>query len=439
MILSVLNQLECQMLVIDTERLFESYIGKNLDTVMQDSGAASIVGLVNKLLVRALREDVSSLHLEPQNQGLKIRARKNGKLTDFLTTGSLPKAMIPAIAARIKVIADLDIAERRLPQTGTVRRVFGERKIDIRVSTLPSRFGEAITLQLLAHTDYSSIEDLIPNPDSLSSMRDMMVRSRGVLIVTGTSGREKDTLYALLKNHGTADYRVITIEQTLDHTLADSTQVLFSPYQPDKNQLTLFLACLKQEPDIVLLDTLDDHLVAEAAFKAAQRQCLIVTTMAALDPISAIQQLLAMGVAPYAIARSLIGVIGQQFVRRLCDSCRDAYSLTPETSAQFELPLEPYQGATFYRPAASSSEGTICANCDDSAYQGQIAVHEILRITDSLRQLIRQSPSADSLRTAAEQEGLSTYFEQAMPLAQRGLTSIEEIEHMVRSQQAIIG
>ncbi|MGD1950891.1 MAG: GspE/PulE family protein [Leptolyngbyaceae cyanobacterium] len=408
----------------------------DLDTAAPDVRAAPVVSIVNKLLVKALQENVSSLHLEPQEQGLRIRARKNGKLKDFLTTGHLPKKLIPAITARLKIMAALDIAERRLPQTGNVRRIFGERDMDIRVNTLPSRFGEAIVLKMVNHIRRStSLADLIPNPADLSIIRNMVACSSGVLIVTGTSGLEKAMLYAFLNDRKTDDCRVITLEETIDQTLANSTQVLSSPYQPDRDQLSLLPSCLRQEPDILLLDTLDDHQVTETVFKTAQKQHLIITTMAAPDPISAVQQLLEMGIAPYAITRSLIGIIGQQFVRRLCNGCQTAYTLTPADRSRFDLPLQPYEGQTFYRPAQSANNvKNACSKCGDTGYQGQIAILETLQINDSLRPFLSQNPSADTLRTAAQQEGMQPYLEQAIALSARGLTSLEEVEHMFQSQ-----
>ncbi|MEM1251108.1 MAG: ATPase, T2SS/T4P/T4SS family [Cyanobacteria bacterium P01_H01_bin.21] len=420
---------------IALESSAEHESSNDLDTATPDVGAAPVIGIVNKLLVNALQEEVSSLHFEPQEQGLRIRARKNGKLKDFLTTGHLPKKLIPAITARLKIMADLDIAERRLPQTGNVRRIFSKRDVDIRVSTLPSRFGEAIVLKVINHhiRHSTSLADLIPNSANLSIIRNIMARSSGVLIVTGTSGLEKEMLCAFLNDRKTDDCRVITIEETIDQTIVNSTQVLSSPHQPDRDQLSLLLSCIRQEPDIILLDTLDDHQVAAAVFKAAKKQHLIITTMAALDPISAMQQLLEMGIAPYVITRSLLGIVGQQFVRRLCDGCQTAYTLTPEERSQFDLPLQPYEGQTFYRPAQSSVNDT-CSKCGNIGYQGQIAILEILQISDRLRQLLNQNPSADTLRTVAQQGGMQPYLEQAITLSAEGLTSLEEIEHIWQLQ-----
>ena len=418
----------------------ESYVSEHLDTAPQGAGAAPIIGLVNKLLVKAFQEDVSSLYLDPQELGLKIRVRKNGKLQDFLTTSHLPRNMIPAITARLKLMANLDISERRLPQEGRVRRIFNQRKPDIQINTLPSRFGEAITLKRLNPINRSApLEDLIPNPANLSIIRNMMARSSGVLIVTGTSGLEKEMLYSLLRDRHTDNCRVMTIEETIDQTLPGITQVLLSPHQPDKDQLSLVLACLRQEPDIVLLETLDMHQVTEAVLKAAQKQTLIITTMSARDPIGAIQQLLEMGIAPYVITRTLIGIISQQFVRRLCESCQSAYSLSAQESTQFDLPLQPYEGTTFYRPPQRAPEAsaqntsvssTTCVTCGGAAYQDQIAVLETLQLNDRFRQLLSQTPSAEILRAEAQRGGMQSYFEQAMDLAQAGLTSLEEIENM---------
>ncbi|MBD2464580.1 type II/IV secretion system protein [Oscillatoria sp. FACHB-1407] len=409
----------------------------DLKIALTDGEAEPVVALVNKILVQALQEEVSNIHVEPQKEYLRIRFRKYGVLRDAVDP--LPKKIIPAVTARLKVIADLDILEKCSPQTGKIYRIFDGRKIEFDVSTLPSRCGEGIVLTLVNRSlPPVSLENIFPHSSSRQSVQEMIAHSHGLLLVVGVPGSSKiTTLYSLLAQRNTVDSRIITFEEVVQYFLEGITQVQL----PIENRKDYINACLRQDPDIVLIDELCDRQTTEIAINAARSKCLVLSTINASNPVMAVQQLLDMGIEPYRFNRSLIGVIGQHLLRKLCEECRIAYTPLSEERVRFGI-SETNPEETFYRANSlhpqeiktTKAEGTLCQNCCRVGYKGQIAVHEILRMSPVLQQLLIQKPSVEAFHATAQAEGMQTYLDNGFELARQGLTSLDELEQLLKHQ-----
>ncbi|WP_238651092.1 GspE/PulE family protein [Paenibacillus piscarius] len=375
-----------------------------------------IVRLVNQMIQQAVSLRASDIHVDPGENNLSIRYRIDGTLR---TERMIPKQMQGFITARLKIMARLNIAERRLPQDGRIKMQFDYKMVDIRVSSLPTMHGEKIVLRLLdLSTGVKSVDTLGFSERNADAFRDMISKPYGILLITGPTGSGKSTtLYSALSQLNTEDTNIITIEDPVEYQLEGVNQVHVNP------AIGLTFAAglrsiLRQDPNIVMVGEIRDTETAEIAVRASLTGHLVLSTLHTNDAISTIYRLRDMGVEPYLIASSLLGVVAQRLVRKICPDCKEEHKPTEQESIilrRYGLPAE-----VIYR-------GRGCGNCNNTGYRGRIAIHEVLTINDHMRQLITNSASIEELRAAGKEQGMVQLMEDGFSKVSKGITTLQEV------------
>ena len=416
----------------------------DLGEALQDAGAAPVIALVNKILVKALQEEVSDIHVEPQEEFLRIRFRKDGVLKEAFP--HLPKKIIPAVTARFKIISDLDIAERRLPQDGRIRRVFQERKVDFRVSTLPSRYGEKVVLRILDNSSTQlGLGALITDEETLHIVQDMAKRPFGLILVTGPTGSGKTTsLYSVLSERNDPTVNISTAEDPIEYALPGITQVQVIR-EKGMNFAEILRSFLRQDPDVILVGETRDPETAKTAIEAALTGHLVLTTLHTNDAAGAVARLGEMGVESFQVANSLIGVLAQRLMRRVCSECRVAYQPTAEELARFGMTSSKDVDLTLYKAnkvptdeiSALRESGQLCGKCGGSGYKGRVGVYEVMRVTERLQEYITQGAPSDRIKEIAVEEGMNTLLAYSLNLVREGHTTLEEVERVTFTDKGL--
>lgn len=409
----------------------------NLDAALDDANQAPIVATVNKILAKALSDGVSDIHVEPQEEFLRIRMRKDGVLQEPFPP--LPKKVIPAITSRFKIIANMDVAERRQAQDGRIRRVFQGRAVDFRVNCLPSRYGEKIVLRILDNSSTQlGLDKLITSPDTLQMVREMASRPFGLILVTGPTGSGKSTtLYSVLAERNDPGVNISTAEDPIEYALGGITQCQVIR-EKGLDFSSLLRAFLRQDPDVILVGETRDKETAKTAIEAALTGHLVLTTLHTNDAAGAIARLDEMGVEPFMVSGALLGVCAQRLMRRVCSECRIPYTPTVEELAKFGLSASRELEVTFYKAntltpderKAASEAGTLCQKCNGVGYKGRCGVYEVLRVTERLQQLINQGAPTERIKEAAVEEGMVTLLAYSLNLVREGSTTFEEVERV---------
>jgi general secretion pathway protein E len=387
---------------------------------------APIIRLVNSLFAQAIKERASDIHIEPFEQELLIRFRVDGLLYDSV---SPPKAIQPLLISRTKIMAGLNIAEKRLPQDGRIRLKIGGRDIDIRVSVIPTAFGERVVLRLLDRSAaLLGLEELGLSGGNLTQVNRLIQQSHGIVLVTGPTGSGKTTtLYAALSKINTSDKNIITIEDPIEYQLRGIGQMQVNP----KIELTFaagLRSILRQDPDVIMIGEIRDAETAEIAIQAALTGHLVFSTLHTNDSFGAMSRLLDMGIEPFLVSSSVLGVMAQRLIRRVCPDCRQAY--TPEEQEIREIGLTPelVGNQPFYRP------GQGCEACNNKGYRGRTGIHELLLLDDTLRALIMQRVDAAMIRRAAQEKGMRTLRDDGAEKVLAGVTTVEEVLRVTQEE-----
>jgi general secretion pathway protein E len=405
---------------LDEERL--DLMATDLDEprdLLESDDEAPIIRLVNSLLFQAAKDRASDIHIEPFERDLTVRFRIDGILYDII---SPPKRFQPVIISRVKIMAGLNIAEKRLPQDGRIRIRLAGKDIDIRVSIVPTSFGERVVMRLLDKaTTVLQLEELGLAGMKLELVHKLIKQSHGILLVTGPTGSGKTTtLYAALSKINTIDKNIITIEDPVEYQLHGIGQIQVNP----KIELTFasgLRSILRQDPDVIMVGEIRDLETAEIAIQSALTGHLVFSTLHTNDSFGSITRLLDMGIEPFLVSSSVIAVMAQRLVRRLCSSCRAPYQPTREELEELGITPQRMLGKTVYKP------GEGCAQCKRTGYRGRTGIHELLVVDDEVRTLIMKSADAATIRRAATARGMNTLREDGADKVVEGLTSIEEI------------
>ncbi|UIE36821.1 GspE/PulE family protein [Leptodesmis sichuanensis] len=407
------------------------------DLDVADAEAAPVIALANKIMIKALQEGVSDIHIEPQEEYLRVRFRKDGVLREAFEP--FPKKIIPAVTARFKIMSQLDIAERRLPQDGRIRRRYDNRNIDFRVSTLPSKYGEKVVLRILDNSATQlGLDKLITDPETLRIVQEMIARPFGLILVTGPTGSGKTTtLYSALAERNDPGVNISTAEDPIEYTLPGLTQVQVIR-EKGMDFAMILRAFLRQDPDVILVGETRDRETAKTAIEAALTGHLVLTTLHTNDAAGAIARLDEMGVEPFMVSGALIGVVAQRLVRRVCDECRIPYTPSRDELARFGLTTSGDGDITLYKANTLQSheiqeakaKNQLCPKCSGVGYKGRCGVYEVMRVTERLQTLINQGAPTGTIKEAAVEEGMKTLLAYSLNLVREGLSTLEEVERV---------
>jgi general secretion pathway protein E len=400
----------------------EDEILKDLESI-QDITAmeteAPIIRLVNRLMVQAFRERASDIHVEPYPNDMKIRFRVDGILHDVL---NLPKRLHPAVVSRIKVMATLNIAEKRLPQDGRIGIKLGDHSIDLRISTVPTVNGERVVMRIL---DKSSVllglEELGYYPDDLAIIGHLIKQEHGIILVTGPTGSGKTTsLYSMLNKINSPDKNILTIEDPIEYQLKGIGQI------PVNVKVGLTFASglrsiVRQDPDVILVGEIRDLETAEIAIQAALTGHLVFSTLHTNDSASAITRLIDMGIEPFLVTSSVNAIVAQRLARKICPVCKQQYFPESETLLEIGLSQEMLGREGFLW------RGTGCKECLGTGYKGRTGVYEILMISDSIKTTILKTSDSNIIKKQGVAEGLHTLREDGARKVEDGVTTIEEV------------
>lgn len=382
-----------------------------------------IVRLVNQLVREAVLDEASDIHIEPGTHGVRVRFRVDGVLHEVMR---IPPSARAGLLSRIKVMAEMDIAERRRPQDGRIGLVVNDRGIDMRVATLPTPLGENIVIRILNHdAKQLTLEDLGMSSNDLATVERFLRRPYGEILISGPTGSGKTTsLYAGLTMLNDPVRKIITIEDPIEYQMDGITQMAVN-HGIGLGFARLLRTVLRSDPDVVMVGEIRDSETAQIATRAALTGHLVLSSIHTNDAPSALTRLTEMEVAPFIASSALIGVVAQRLVRRLCTHCREEVRLTKAKLAEMRISRDELTG-TVYGPSA---EG--CEECFGTGYRGRVGVFEIMELTEEIRSLFLNLAPSDEIRKAALASGMNTLRQDAMAKVSQGLTSIDEVVRVV--------
>jgi len=387
---------------------------EEMEDLLDATHEAPVIRLVNVTLTQALRREASDIHIEPYDKQVKIRFRIDGILYEIF---SLPKRLHAHIVSRVKVMAKLDIAEKRVPQDGRMKIKVGSKSVDIRVSVIPMAFGERIVMRLLDKSvSLLGLGEMGLTLEKLHVFEKLINKNSGILLVTGPTGSGKSTtLYAALNRINSQEKNIITIEDPIEYELKGVGQIQVNP----KTELTFargLRSVLRHDPDIIMVGEIRDIETVEIAVQASLTGHLVFSTLHTNDAAGALTRLVDMGVEPFLIASSLLAVMAQRLVRKICPECKEFFK--PDRAVLKDLGLSEDQ--LFAR-------GSGCESCSQSGYRGRTGIFELLEINDQIRGLLTAGADSVTIRNAATAAGMTTLFQDGLSKVKQGITTINEV------------
>jgi general secretion pathway protein E len=394
--------------------------------LLDDPNQAPIIRFVNAMLSQAIKERASDIHVEPYEKDLVVRYRIDGVLKESLRPSVKFKN---TIVARVKIMAGLNIAEKRLPQDGRIRRKMGGREIDLRVSTVPVRHGERVVMRILEKGSVFSLHRIGMPEDILVTFRKLIQRPHGILLVCGPTGSGKSTtLYSAISEINSQDLNILTIEDPVEYEIQGIGQVQVN-HKIQLSFASALRAFLRQDPDVILVGEIRDRETAENAVQASLTGHLVFSTIHTNDAAGAFARLVDMGVEPFLVASSLIGVLAQRLVRRLCAHCREAYVPSDEELADLGLGRGDV-ATTVYR-------ATGCAECNDIGYEGRTGIYEFMPAMEEVKKLVLVNSDAGAIKRAAVTGGMRTLRDDGIAKVLAGVTTFDEVMRVTQEDGAV--
>ena len=390
----------------------------DIATLQELASRAPVIKLLNMILLQGVKEKASDIHFEPFEQDYRIRYRVDGVLYEVARP---PKNLSLGLSSRIKVMANLDIAERRLPQDGRIMVTIEGKSVDLRISTLPTIFGESVVMRVLDRTTVSlSIDDVGMLDDTKKKIRNIIIKPNGIFLATGPTGCGKTTtLYGCMKEINKIEYKVITTEDPVEYDLKGVIQV------PINAKIGLTFAAslrhiLRQDPDIIMVGEIRDSETAQIAIQASLTGHLVFSTIHTNDASGTITRLIDMGVEPFLVTSTLEAVLAQRLVRKICEFCKEEYTPEPEILSDLGIKPEMAAGKKFYRGAG-------CVKCNNSGYKGRTGLFELLVLNDKIRALVLEKAHTALIKEAAIEAGMKTLLSDGIDKIFLGGTTVEEV------------
>ena len=418
-----LEQITSEKKTAEKEAGFEK--NEDIETLAED---ASIIKFVNQLFSQAVSERASDIHIEPYEDELKVRIRVDGILYDTPIPPTI-KHFQQAIVSRIKIMASLNIAERRLPQDGRIRVKLQNRDIDLRVSTIPTSFGESVQIRLLSSLSFLNLENLGFCEDDRKKIEQAIKKPHGIIFVTGPTGAGKSsTLYASLAKINSSSIKIITVEDPIEYQLKGATQIQVMP----KIGLTFaagLRSILRHDPDVIMVGEVRDYETAEVAIRASLTGHLVLSTLHTNDAAGAVTRLVDMGVEPFLVSSSLECLIAQRLVRLICPDCKTPQKIPESACKDFNLNSKEKEARVY--------NGKGCPACKFSGYRGRTGIYEIIPMNETLREMVIQKASSQQIKKKAVEMGMRTLRQDGWQKITNGLTTIEEVMRVTQQEEVV--
>ena len=390
----------------------------DMDQLEQDVNAAPVVKLLNMVLLSAIKDRASDIHLEPFEKEFKIRYRVDGVLYEMMPP---PIQLARAVISRVKVMANLDIAETRLPQDGRIELNISGRPVDLRVSTLPTMYGESVVMRVLDRGQVSlDLENIGLRQKDLDLLRKLIIKPNGIILVTGPTGSGKTTtLYSCLNEANDPTTKIITTEDPVEYNIDGIVQIPINE-EIGVTYAACLRAILRQDPDKILVGEIRDLETAQIAVEASLTGHIVFSTLHTNDAPSSMIRLVDLGIEAFLLTATVEAVVAQRLVRRVCLECKVEYEPTDEMLMELELTQSDVQGRTFFY-------GKGCRECNNSGYKGRVALFEIMQMSDRLRDVIMTGASTQEVQKLAREEGMKTLRDAGLIHIYDGVTTIEEV------------
>lgn len=403
--------------------------GKDLEELLKKSETPPIIRMVDSVIIHGIESRASDIHIEPHDRTVKLRERIDGLMRDVM---QLPKWVQGAVTSRIKIMSKMDIAERRVPQDGRIQVRIGSRELDMRISTLPTQYGEKVVMRILdPKSAILTLDEIGLSQYTKDRIKAIIERPQGIVLVTGPTGSGKtSTLYSMIGHIKTPEINVITLEDPIEYELEGVNQVAIN----EKVGLT-FAYCLRsvlrQDPDVILVGEMRDQETAEIAHQASITGHLVFSTLHTTDAISTLTRLKNIGIQPYLIASSLNGVVAQRLVRKICHSCKESYIPTDEELLKVGIRIKKGERPKLY-------QGKGCKECSETGYHGRVGIFEVLIVNSKIKEMIASDESEETIRKAAIVNGMLSMYDDGITKVKEGITTPEELQRVIFAKEAEI-